>query len=66
MTPLDMIAEWRKGCSCAGKEHPEECHECTLELINSIERYLKVGLNVNYDFIDCSIGIDGKPLTSTR
>ncbi len=41
MTPLEMIAEWRKGCTNGTKEHPEECHECTLELINCLESKLK-------------------------
>ena len=41
MTPLEMIAEWRRGCSCAPKEHPEECHECTRALINALEKALK-------------------------
>ena len=39
MTPLEMLAEWRRGCSCAAPEHPEECPECTSGLISAIERY---------------------------
>lgn len=42
LTPLEMIAEWRKGCSCSDKEHPEECHECTLALIDAIERHITI------------------------
>ena len=38
MKPLEMIAEWRKGCSVAQK--PEECPECTLTLINALEKAL--------------------------
>lgn len=38
MTILEMIAEWRRGCSCARKGHPEECTECTVGLIEAIER----------------------------
>jgi hypothetical protein len=38
-SPLEMIAEWRKGCSVAQK--PEECPECTLALINALEKALK-------------------------
>jgi len=37
-SPLEMIAEWRKGCSVAQK--PEECPECTLALINALEKSL--------------------------
>jgi len=35
-----MIAEWRKGCSNATPEHPETCHECTVALIEALERAL--------------------------
>lgn len=53
MSPLEMIAEWRKGCSCAGAyfdkmmghpegtTQPEECHECTRGLIDALETKLK-------------------------
>lgn len=41
MTPLQMIEEWRKSCSCASKEHPEECGPCTRGLIEAIERVLR-------------------------
>lgn len=34
--PLDSIAEWRKGCSCAPNE-PADCNECTTALIEVIE-----------------------------
>lgn len=40
MTPIEMISEWRKGCSCASKEHPAECVECTEALINHLEAVL--------------------------
>lgn len=40
MTPLEMITEWRKGCSCAHAGKPEECHECTRALIDALERKL--------------------------
>lgn len=42
MEILEMIMEWRKGCSCAPPEHPKECPECTLGLINAIEAKEKV------------------------
>jgi len=38
MTILEMIAEWRKGRSNAALEHPEQCQERTLALIDAIER----------------------------
>lgn len=50
MTPLEMIAEWRKGCSCGGPmfdltegrargtTSPAQCEECTVALIDAIER----------------------------
>jgi non-homologous end joining protein Ku len=41
MTPLEMIAEWRKGCSCAATGKPEQCQECALALINALERSLE-------------------------
>jgi hypothetical protein len=37
MTPLEMIAEWRKGCSCAPAGKPEACQECTRALIDGLE-----------------------------
>lgn len=42
MTPLEMIQEWRKGCgntqfNCA--HGPEHCSECTLALIEAIEKW---------------------------
>lgn len=46
MTPLEMIAEWRKGCavvaSCGMRHRPEKCEECTLALINALEARLKM------------------------
>lgn len=53
MTPLEMIAEWRKGCSCAGPLYdemfgrpegtssPAECEACTVGLIDALERALR-------------------------
>jgi len=35
-----MIQEWSKGCSCSSPGHPEECHECTVALIHSIDTVL--------------------------
>lgn len=53
MTPLEMIAQWRKGCSntmefsASGKYlgqclHPENCPDCTRGLIDAIERVLGI------------------------
>lgn len=44
MNPVQMIAEWEKGCSC-GK--PGECEACTLGLINAIKGYYKKGPRVS-------------------
>lgn len=46
MSPLEMIEEWRKGCSIAGpacgqNDSPAECHECTEGLIDALEDALK-------------------------
>lgn len=46
MTPLAMIQEWRKGCSCASKDRPEECLECTRALIDHLEPALEKGLEL--------------------
>jgi hypothetical protein len=51
MTPLEMIAEWRKGCTCGGPmfdriennppgtTSPAECVECTVGLIEAMESW---------------------------
>lgn len=36
MTPLEMIAEWRRGCSNTIGAEPEQCEECTRALIEAI------------------------------
>lgn len=52
MTPLEMIAEWRKGCTIAGPMHSRcypdgepiktgYCVECTEALIDALESALK-------------------------
>lgn len=48
MEILEMITEWRKGCSCSmfdedgnvvdQRLHPESCQVCTVGLIDAIER----------------------------
>lgn len=38
MTALEIITEWRRGCSCAPKENPEYCPECTRAMIDALER----------------------------
>jgi PP-loop superfamily ATP-utilizing enzyme len=48
MTPLEMIAEWRKGCSNSMEadgvqwRHPERCPHCTRALIDALEARLTV------------------------
>lgn len=49
MTPLEMIAEWEKGCTCggpvfdrcegnpAGTTSPVQCQECTVALIEALK-----------------------------
>lgn len=41
MTPLEMIAEWRRGCSLAGADDPCACRACTMALIDSLEQSLR-------------------------
>lgn len=53
MSPLDIINEWKKGCSCAGSAFdamlkqpegttkPGECIECTEGALNGIESLCK-------------------------
>ena len=69
---LEMIAEWRKGCSNAGPaydhmmQHPEgtsspvECTECTVGLINAIEMHAnqsKYTVNINPELISCILNL---------
>lgn len=42
MHPLDVIKEWRKGCSCTIEQHPSQCEECTDNAMKAIERYFNV------------------------
>lgn len=72
MTPLEMIAEWSNGCSCAVIGSPEQCHECTKELIDSLEwklseedetekdakryQWLRMQSRIAYAKIDAMIG----------
>lgn len=39
MTPLEMIEEWERGCSCAPHD-PAECKECTRGLIQALKNRL--------------------------
>jgi flagellar biosynthesis/type III secretory pathway protein FliH len=38
MTIPEMIAEWRRGCSCAEPGKPEQCRDCTKALIEAIAK----------------------------
>lgn len=46
MAPLDMIAEWKNGCTVAGpnsvhgQAEPVQCQECTAGLIAALEEAL--------------------------
>lgn len=48
MTILEMIKEWRKGCSC-GPHNPANCPDCTAALIDAIERKLRDSLGGRED-----------------
>lgn len=39
--PLQNIAEWRKGCSCAIGGHPSQCEACTDGLVAAIEEWFE-------------------------
>lgn len=41
MTPLEILTEWRKGCSCAPAARPEECMMCTRAAMDAIELRLR-------------------------
>lgn len=41
MNIYNMIQEWKKGCSDSRPGHPEDCKECTLGLVNAIEKKTK-------------------------
>ena len=41
MTILEMIEEWRRGCSLPEGMSPYDCRECTLALIHAIENKAK-------------------------
>lgn len=41
MTPLAMVQEWKRGCSCATPGKPEECAECTRGFLDALEPALK-------------------------
>lgn len=43
MEILEMITEWRKGCSVS-KKHPIDCPACTEQLIDAIERKEKASV----------------------
>lgn len=42
MHPIDVIKEWRKGCSCTIGEHPSQCEECTENAMKAIERHFEL------------------------
>lgn len=60
MTPLEMIAEWRKGCSCAPAGKPEQCAECTRGLIDALERDVGSIVSVQRVWVDGKLRSQGK------
>jgi hypothetical protein len=64
MSPLDAIAEWRRGCSCAVKGSPEQCQECTRALVDALKHKLRAGhgVKVAVDFP----GLDGELVQVTH
>lgn len=40
VTPLEIIAEWRRGCSCATNS-PAECVACTEGMVSALENALQ-------------------------
>lgn len=71
MTPLEMIAEWRKGCTCGGpifdqiEGNPEgttscaQCAECTDGLIDALEKRLTEERDLISDLADHIEGVTG-------
>ena len=71
MTILEMIKEWRRGCSC-GLHNPADCPDCTTALVDAIENKIikqnaplsplggegPKGVNTSMPYLDC-IGGDG-------
>lgn len=37
--PLAVIREWQRGCTCAPKDRPGECQECTDGAMRAIQRW---------------------------
>lgn len=48
MEILEMIAEWRKGCTLA-PHNPAECASCTVALITAIENKEKLKLQAQIE-----------------
>lgn len=56
MTPLQIIAEWEKGCSCGA---PGECEPCTTAVVTALKnhyqrgpRFIRVMGNMKKKFTD--------------
>lgn len=74
MTILEMIKEWRRGCSC-GPHNPVNCPDCTTALIDAIESKLikqnappsplggegPTGVNTLMPYLDC-VGGEGSKI----
>lgn len=71
--PLVNIAEWRKGCSCAPKDHPVQCEQCTEGLIKAVEDWFTEHRNTRISGIasvlenlDARAGESDKPVIASR
>lgn len=40
MDPAQIVAEWRRGCSCAPKGAPWECADCTGAAMRAVARWV--------------------------
>ncbi len=66
MTPTEMIAEWRKGCSVTNsnpraKLEPQHCAECTAGLISAIESALAKPPPLRLSWEDIRVVVEESP-----
>jgi hypothetical protein len=68
MTPLEMIAEWRRGCTNAGPREcpapveptsPAACVECTDGLIEALQKRLTEERDLIRNLVDHIVGVTG-------
>lgn len=65
MTPLEILAEWEKGCANTPHRGPEQCASCTRTMVKKLRQALTKevassalervpgGFSILYDRIDC-------------